>query len=73
VLATAEQHGHRVLVLGAWGCGAFGNDATLVADAFAAWLEGPRFRGCFEHVVFAVWDPRPGRPVLGAFQLRFGR
>jgi uncharacterized protein (TIGR02452 family) len=69
VLALAEAHGHRDLVLGAWGCGVFRNDPALVADAFARWLETPRFQGSFARVVFAVW----GRPAhnLPAFRARF--
>jgi uncharacterized protein (TIGR02452 family) len=53
VLAVAAAHGHRRLVLGAWGCGVFGNDPTTVAEAFAAALE----LYPMEHVVFAVLGP----------------
>ena len=31
VLAVAASHGHTSLVLGAWGCGAFGNDPATVS------------------------------------------
>ena len=40
VLALALVHGHEVLVLGAWGCGVFGNDPALVAGWFARLLAG---------------------------------
>jgi len=53
VLGVAGAHGHRRLVLGAWGCGVFGNDPTVVAEAFAAAL---RRHPDFDHVVFAVLD-----------------
>ncbi len=53
VLAVAAAHGHRRLVLGAWGCGVFGNDPATVAEAFAAALA----RHPVEHVVFAVLGP----------------
>ncbi|MEY9212092.1 TIGR02452 family protein [Thermobifida halotolerans] len=56
VLAVAARHGHTRLVLGAWGCGVFGNRPREVADAFRAHLTGG-FAGAFEHVVFAVLDP----------------
>ncbi|MGC3972324.1 MAG: TIGR02452 family protein [Pirellulales bacterium] len=41
VLALAAAHGHRQLVLGAWGCGVFRNDPQIVAEAFAAHLRRP--------------------------------
>jgi uncharacterized protein (TIGR02452 family) len=64
VLAVAAAHRHRRLVLGAWGCGVFGNDPTMVAEAFAAALE----RYPMEHVVFAVLGPNRAEfaAVLGA-------
>ncbi|GAA2227940.1 TIGR02452 family protein [Promicromonospora sukumoe] len=65
VLDVAAAHGSRRLVLGAWGCGVFGNDAADVASAFAQALAGPPR---FEQVTFAILDHRPGRPVLGAFE-----
>ena len=50
VLAVAAAHGHRRLVLGAWGCGVFGNDPATAAEAFAAALA----RHPMDHVVFAI-------------------
>lgn len=55
VLAAAAHHGHRRLVLGAWGCGVFGNRPDEVAEAFRVHLAGD-FAGVFDHVVFAVLD-----------------
>lgn len=71
VLAIAADAGHEVLVLGAWGCGAFQGDPTLVAQVFAEALAGP-FAGVFRRVVFAVLvrSARDGRN-LAAFQARF--
>ena len=71
VLAVAREHGHRALLLGAWGCGVFRNDPATVADAFGAWLEGPEFGGDFDRVVFGVYDPRRPQANLKAFQARF--
>jgi uncharacterized protein (TIGR02452 family) len=69
VLAVAAAHGHRCLVLGAWGCGVFRNDPAVVADAFAdALVDGA---GSFDRVVFAVWDEAKGSPVRAAFAARF--
>ena len=74
VLAIAQAHGHRTLVLGAWGCGAFGNDPVMVAEAFASWLDSPRFQGAFTRVVFAVLNARASdERNLTAFQERFAR
>jgi uncharacterized protein (TIGR02452 family) len=64
VLQIAAGHRHRRLVLGAWGCGVFGNDPAVVARAFAEALNQVRW---FEQVVFAVYDRQPGAPVYRAF------
>ncbi|HVO30065.1 MAG TPA: TIGR02452 family protein [bacterium] len=53
VLALAREGGHDVLVLGAWGCGAFQGDPEMVSAIFRELLDGP-FSGSFERVVFAV-------------------
>ncbi|MFI5756297.1 TIGR02452 family protein [Streptomyces sp. NPDC051569] len=72
VLETAAACGYRRLVLGAWGCGVFGNDPARVADAFRALLTGVgRFAGHFDEVVFAVLDRTAGATTLGAFRLAF--
>lgn len=34
ILCVAAKYGYKKLVLGAWGCGAFGNDANVVAAMF---------------------------------------
>lgn len=69
VLAVAAHHGTERLVLGAWGCGVFGNRPAAVAAAFAKHLEG-EFEGVFERVVFAVLDRDDA--VRGPFGERFG-
>lgn len=68
VLAAMAAEKHRVIVLGAWGCGAFRGDPVMVADVFARALED--FAGVFERVVFPVFDPRKGEPNRVAFQAR---
>ncbi|MFI6482063.1 TIGR02452 family protein [Nonomuraea sp. NPDC050663] len=57
VLEVAAAYGHDELVLGAWGCGVFGNDPGVVAACFRELLEG-EFGGVFRHVVFAVLGRR---------------
>jgi uncharacterized protein (TIGR02452 family) len=64
VLRVAAAHGHRRLVLGAWGCGVFRNDPGTVADAF---VDALRVVDRFDEVVFAIYDRLPGTPVHAAF------
>ena len=64
ILAVAAAHGHRRLVLGAWGCGVFGNDPTTVAAAFTAALHECNH---FDHIVFAILDRAPATPTYRAF------
>jgi uncharacterized protein (TIGR02452 family) len=71
VLSVAAHHGHEELVLGAWGCGAFGGDAETVAPLFREALEGP-FRGVFSKVVFAIRDSEPLQLTMKAFAAEFG-
>lgn len=73
VLAVAAAHGHRCVVLGAWGCGVFRNEPRDVADAFALWLDHPRFRGAFDRIVFAVYERNDDRPTGRIFEERVMR
>ncbi|MFI6265833.1 TIGR02452 family protein [Micromonospora sp. NPDC051006] len=68
VLEVAAAHGHRAIVLGAWGCGVFRNDPATVAGAFADALQ---VVDRFDRVVFAIRDGLPGTPVYRAFVERF--
>jgi len=58
VLHAARMSGFTKLVLGAWGCGAFGNPPDLVAQIFKEQLCSPEFRGAFDEILFAIVDPR---------------
>lgn len=64
ILDIAAAHDHRALVLGAWGCGVFGNDPAVVAGTFADLVYGD---GRFDRIVFAVFDRLGGSPVRSAF------
>jgi uncharacterized protein (TIGR02452 family) len=64
VLRVAAAHRHRQLVLGAWGCGVFGNDPVVVATAFARAIDEAPW---FDRVVFAIYDPQPAGPAYQAF------
>ena len=67
VLAIAAIHGHEALVLGAWGCGAFGNDGRDIAELFRAALTA-QFPRVFSRVVFAITDWSPERRFIGPFE-----
>jgi len=69
VLAIALDSGHRALVLGAWGCGVFQNDPTMIADVFGEAL-ATSFKDRFAHVVFAVFDRSSSQSCLRAFRER---
>lgn len=47
-------HGHDSLVLGAWGCGAFGNPPEQMAQLFIDVLNEDEFRGGFKDIRFAI-------------------
>ena len=53
ILAIAAFKRADVLILGAFGCGAFGNPPEIVAKAFEAALEN--YKKHFETVEFAVY------------------
>lgn len=67
VLAIACAYGYSSLILGAWGCGAFGNDTHRTARDFRTALEG-EFAGAFSDVVFAVTDWSAERRFITPFR-----
>ncbi len=56
MLKLAGSLGYRNIVLGAWGCGAFGNDAHIVSGLFYKALKEIDYDRLFDHVDFAVLD-----------------
>jgi uncharacterized protein (TIGR02452 family) len=70
ILDIGRAYGFETLVLGAWGCGAFGNDASRAARDFRRALQDP-FAGCFREIVFAIADWSPERHNLGPFRDAF--
>ena len=54
MLLVAARHGHRNLVLGAWGCGAFGNKPRNVAGLFESVLVEEGLGRMFDEVCFAI-------------------
>ena len=71
ILQVAVKYKHRVLVLGAFGCGCFANDPKSVASWFHEFLT-TTYRDVFECVVFAVYVPQGGRTTnYDVFQNQF--
>jgi uncharacterized protein (TIGR02452 family) len=71
VLTIAAEKGHEAIILGAWGCGVFGNDPKEIAELFRKALT-ETFRGVFARVVFAVLDSSEERQIIGPFRDSFG-
>jgi len=70
ILSVAKSKGHDSLILGAWGCGAFGNDGHLVSELFHRALTID-FAGSFKEVTFAIVDTSPEQRFIGPFARRF--
>ena len=58
MLSIAERYQYHQLVLGAWGCGAFGNDPKVVSECFRSELVDRGRIKHFDKVVFAIKDKR---------------
>jgi len=70
IVSVAKARGHDSLILGAWGCGAFGNDGHLVAELFHRTLT-VEFAGSFKEITFAIVDTSPEQRFIGPFAQRF--
>ena len=72
VLAVAATEQYETLILGAWGCGAFANDAKDVANYFYHKLIDERYAQLFKRIVFSVYVSKYGGTYnLTQFKLRF--
>lgn len=56
MLSLAKRYQYHQLVLGAWGCGAFGNDPKMVSECFRSELVDHGWVKHFDKVVFAIKD-----------------
>jgi uncharacterized protein (TIGR02452 family) len=70
VLAVGLAQGHDALVLGAWGCGAFGLDGAVISGLFRRGLDD-NFRGAYQEIVFAIVDWSPEKRFIGPFERTF--
>lgn len=57
ILYVFKANKHDSLVLGAFGCGVFGNNPLEVANTFRHHLESEEFKNCFKRIIFAVLNP----------------
>jgi len=77
VLLVAAHYGYTHLVLGAWGCGAFGNDPEVVARLFRDAIDSFSYNGknvnqLFEQISFAVPYSEKKPENYLAFKEQFG-
>ncbi|WP_257985718.1 TIGR02452 family protein [Bacillus sp. M6-12] len=68
ILAIAKAQKQEALVLGAFGCGVFGNNPVAVAKLFKEALEDASFKNQFKKIVFAVYEGTPQKPMLSTFK-----
>jgi uncharacterized protein (TIGR02452 family) len=70
MLCLAAAQNYKNLVLGAWGCGAFGNDAEIVAELFRRAFD--EMNNPFDNVVMAVLDKSAAKYNYKTFKKYFG-
>lgn len=76
IFEAAVDNGAEVLVLGAFGCGAFKNPPEIVAKAFHEVIEENAYHTKFKRIVFAIKstvgdDPYMACPNITAFEEEF--
>ena len=76
MLKAAAFFGYRNIILGAWGCGAYGNDASVISDLFRMALNELDFNGfkekdLFNRIDFAVLNHTPAQFNYKQFERNF--
>ena len=71
MLAAAAKYGYKNLVLGAWGCGAFGNKPDEVAGYFRQVIFDEEYGRCFDEICFAIYGREDGQNIT-EFRRVFG-
>ena len=64
IIQIAAQNNIDCLVLGAFGCGVFGNDIEFVAKTFKKILIDEGFEMYFKFIEFAVYDKNPNSYMI---------
>lgn len=65
LLAFCASQPIERLILGAWGCGVFGNDPAMIAKLFKAVIGQQAWP--FAQIDFAIYDPSPRRATVALF------
>ena len=71
ILKAAAERGYRYPVLGAWGCGAFGNKPDQVAEYFRKAIIDEKLGYFFDEICFAIYGNENGKNIT-AFRDVFG-
>ena len=77
IVKCAAYFGYTNLVLGAWGCGAYGNDASVISDLFRRALNELDYNSfqendLFSRIDFAVLDRTASQFNYNQFKRNFG-
>lgn len=70
MFSVAVSHNYKNLILGAWGCGVFGNDVQYVANCFYNLLFKENYSAYFENITFAILNDQS---KLEAFRCAFNQ
>ena len=62
-LAAAAKYGYINVVLGAWGCGAFGNSPNKVAEYFRQVIIEEDYGRFFDEICFAIYGSENGKNI----------
>jgi len=71
ILNVFASMGDRTIILGAYGCGVFGNEVADVAEIFRKLLIIEGMERNFKHIVFAVYDS--SKQQFNVFRRLFGK
>ena len=72
MLLAGAKYGYRNIILGAWGCGFFGNYASDMARFFQQVIVEEKYGGYFREICFTIYgDGRKGKDNYEAFKRCF--
>lgn len=71
ILLTFIENNIKNIVLGAFGCGVFGQDANNIANIWKYLLKDKHLEKYFDNIVFAVLDNSPNKCNYTPFENLF--